>query len=341
MDAGHASDPSSRLHSGDKEGHVTIVFEFDKVLIPNSDYETGGSHAALFENMRSDFIAWNDESSFDILSFVPSCGLPPSDTSSTESETETSSTVIDESSDSFWIDYMNYLMSIHDAKGCTVDDIRVSLSKIKVDAKLSQFIRDCSQRLNITLVIVSEVNDFFISEILKANDLDEAFDFVLANHASVVGLRSPRDRKLIVRPFVDMHGLHNCRLCPSSMCKTAALLEAIPELSREGHAGKVIYVSGQSLHYDICIAKHVLGPDDLILMCSKHPIAHRLQKRKVVYSSMLQKWPDYQHLTRKLRIATSVVPLTIPCQSHIWLRIADLASRIEEAEFRCHIRGFK
>lgn len=201
---------------------------------------------------------------------------------------------------------------MHNA-GIGMQQVRDTLHRVPYTAgmlELLQFIRQHRQLCD--AIIVSDANTLFISWILEAQGLGDAFHAVFSNQASIVAQSTGRDL-LTILP----HHSHTCSRCPVNMCKQRVLRDFVQNQHCSGVAySQVAYVGDGS--NDFCAALG-LGVSDVVM--ARHGMA--LHKLLLKHSASSTEAAD--HPTEE--------KAALACRQFIWSSGLDILEWIREVQF--------
>lgn len=194
-----------------------------------------------------------------------------------------------------WTKFMDSSLATMAANGATVEAITAAAREITIEPVFADALREIAAMPNTQLLIISDANTLFISEIIAANDLEVVFDPIITNPSYIVELtaeataslraggdaaaaeeaettstRAPAPTRLAVLPYTLEAGAHETA-CPPNLCKTTALraevgMASAAERAAPGAAaagvrgGRYVYVGDGS--NDVCPCVNLLDGDD-------------------------------------------------------------------------------
>lgn len=140
-----------------------------------------------------------------------------------------------------WTSLMDFLVgSMMREYGITRKELAVCLRGIPYYEETFQALRQAKEA-GAMVYILSDANEFYISEILNEFGLEETVDKIITNFASFETLESGHEI-LRIKPFHDPVNPHGCELCPANMCKGSCLRSIIADCGGRQSIERIIYV---------------------------------------------------------------------------------------------------
>jgi pyridoxal phosphate phosphatase PHOSPHO2 len=196
-----------------------------------------------------------------------------------------------------WSAVMNYCLDkLMNERGVTLDTIQMTLCLMKIDSDILQAIQSAetlatTASKKVTLIIISDANEYYIETILTHLHARHLFTHIFTNHSRIISNEeNPQIQNLIIESSrSELLSPHHCPLhCPYNLCKHE-ILKKFREESFEEY-DQVIYIGDGGGDY--CPAAHLSSERDIILCRANWTLHQRLQNSEIPISAKIIPWTD-------------------------------------------------
>ncbi|XP_065848478.1 thiamine phosphate phosphatase-like protein [Euphorbia lathyris] len=186
-----------------------------------------------------------------------------------------------------WNSLMDRMMKELHSRGKTADDIAQCLNQMPLHPRVTEAIKSI-HALGCDLRIVSDANQFFIEKILGHHGLLGCFSQIITNPTSI-----DDEGRVRISPYHDLSSSpHDCRLCPSNLCK-GTVIDQILVSTTQNEKKRFIYLGdGRN---DFCPSLK-LGEGDYVMPRKGYPLWDQLCSKPTLVKAKIHEWSNGKEL---------------------------------------------
>jgi 2,3-diketo-5-methylthio-1-phosphopentane phosphatase len=193
-----------------------------------------------------------------------------------------------------WAALMNYCLNkLINERGVSLETIQATLYLMPVDLDIVQAIQSAVAgstlgQKQVTLIIISDANEYYIETILTHLNIRHCFTRIFTNHSHLLFNEQTQQLNLLIESYQPETVPHHCPYCPMNLCKSLVLKKFCEE--SEVPYSQVIYIGDGSGDY--CPAAHLTREKDLILCRENWSLHQKLVNSTIPICSQIIPWCD-------------------------------------------------
>ncbi|WCJ42647.1 Pyridoxal phosphate phosphatase-related protein [Euphorbia peplus] len=198
-----------------------------------------------------------------------------------------------------WNSLMDRMMKELHLQGKTPNDIVHCLNQMPLHPRVTETIKSI-HALGCDLRIVSDANQFFIEKILDHHGLLGCFSQITTNPASV-----DDQGRVRISPYHDFSSSpHDCRLCPSNLCKGMVVEKILVSTMIQNEKKRFIYLGDGRNDFCPCLK---LGEGDYVMPRKEYPLWDQLCSKPSLVKAKILEWSNGEELADTLlRIVNAI-----------------------------------
>jgi pyridoxal phosphate phosphatase PHOSPHO2 len=194
-----------------------------------------------------------------------------------------------------WASLMNYFINrLMNERNVTLDMINEVLVTMPYDSDVIESIKLAAAAVergthqNVTLIIISDANEYYIQTILQHLGILHLFSKIYTNFASILA-DEQNQKRLSITAYESQNTPHHCRnSCPKNLCKTKVLETFQKEMTpKEFH--QILYIGDGSGDY--CPVTSLRNENDIVLCRQDWALHRRLQESPPIKAKVIP-WVD-------------------------------------------------
>jgi pyridoxal phosphate phosphatase PHOSPHO2 len=185
-------------------------------------------------------------------------------------------------------------------RGFTKEHAAEALCNIPIFQETIEAIKLAFTENNVTLTIISDANEFYISTILKHINILHMFDRIVTNPSQFTFNEEVSREVLRIFPYQPMDAPHNCQFCPTNLCKGGVLRSWIDNEYQNviNESTRIVYIGDG--HGDFCPALHLRTGD--VLLCRKDWTLHKEVNENPNVKAKIVPWSTGSDILREFQL---------------------------------------